>query len=1131
MASEKLNFSPDRLITGINIIDGMLFFTDGETEPKKININQFKAASHSTGTTVIYGREFLERDITVIKEHPIEAINTNLSDTPDVNVDGEEPIIITEKSEVNNLTAKLFGSGFENGTAFIERGFYYLESNSKPSETTLFSTGIKVDSILNGNQFTGFTETLTADKRYYYAAYGKTAIGNRVEGKILGFYVDATSPSGLTVQTRLANKATNNLLSNITGISDPFFGKEKIILTGKVTNNGNSNIHDVGFAYRVLNENQTANIPTDLLDDSNNLLSISSGNFKKSAWESYDEDTGIFQIAISKKVSSIIYIQAYAINTTEVAEGSIVRFPLLGSIGLNGPDVETNPNSTSERIATDAKLTGSVNEPYGNIEKLGFVFSKSTSNKNQLIQAITSSQTGVFNREVSAPLYNDIFKFKTSEAGLTLTEGETLHFLAYAKNYDGLFGYGNVVSLDFFKKEESKVFVNTIVDPISAFQTSGTSDSITLGLNLVDHAGTIEKLGWFIAKSEIGTNLFPGKSANDPSNKDTLQDLVNSGEAIFFTAQTTDTGEQFKNFTGQSPINIERGHTYYIAATATNNSGITGIGDIIQVNFKTLVKGGGFDFRTNSVTDPGTTQATFNGEIVERLLGGGAIVDAGFVWAQSPTALASLKNTATQHISVSSSTITSINTYLINGTGAGRYFSVLATGLPSNSEIYVQAFIQESNGSAKIYAKQDNVFANEAGEGIVNFRTLPIGPSITKGMLIATHSHETSTGATLTAELTNNGGSGMELVDMSPKFYYMKKATVEANAAATEAARKAYIYANFNSIANADSGEINADITATSHYEINDNRNVVQIMFGRSNHLATPPPKLDSGTQYFYFATANNGVSSNTPNVGTGRFDSQSLRWFQTKPGGARKPFPSDVTVSNVSHSTASFSSSIASDGGDAVFTASGFYYIRSALYTGNTVAGLVASGSKITVNTGPELKKTVYNLDPGTSYKVVAFLQNAQGIGYSKDITTFSTLATPATYSIFINTVYRYTDGEIFKEFNSGGGAFDGDPYVYINISPDDANYTFAISPWDNGDGLLIDVSKVLTNTGHKALKLRCPVNRSTRSRTCRLTVAHSTDRTKTATLRIFQSAGSSHNNYGYYDYGISDPWGNFEF
>ena len=1123
MASEKLNFSPDRLITGINIIDGMLFFTDGETEPKKININQFKAASHDTGTTVIYGREFLERDITVIKEHPVEAINTNLSDTPDVNVDGEEPVIITEKSEVNSLTAKLFGSGFENGTAFIERGFYYLESDSKPSETTLFATGTKVESILNGNQFTGFTETLTADKRYYYAAYGKTAIGNRVEGKILGFYVDATSPSGLAVDTLLAKQTTNNLLSNISTIHDPFFGVEKIILRGKVTNNGNSNIHDVGFAYRVLNENQTANIPTDLLDDSNNLLSISSGNIKKSAIDTYDEDTGVFELAIFKAVSSIVYIQAYAINTTEVTEGSVIRFPLLGGIGLNRPDVETNPNSTSERVSSSAKLTGSVNEPYGTIEKTGFVFSKSTSNKNQLIQAITSSQSGVFNREVTPPLYDEVFKFKTTEeSGLTLTEGETLHFLAYAKNYEGLFGYGDkVVSLDFLKKEQGKVFVKTLVNPISAFQTSGTSDSIRLGLNLVDHAGTIEKLGWFIAKSEIGTNLFPGKSVNDPSNKDILQDLVNSGEAIFFTAQTTNTGEQFKNFTGQSPISIERGHSYYIAATATNNSGTPGIGDIVKVDFKPLGEGGGFDFRTNSVTSPGTTTATFNGEITERLLGASSIHDAGFVWATSLTALPSLRDTASQHISVSGSTKTNINTYLTSGTGSGRYFSTAATGLPSDSTIYVQAFIQESSGGAKIYAKQDNVFANEAGEGIVNFNTSQLGPSITRGVLRVSSTHETSTGATLTARLTNNGGSGIDLVAMSPKFYYMKKATVEANAAATEAARKAYIYAKFSSTPNADSGEINADITAISHYEINDDRNVVQIMFGKSNHLATPPPKLDSGTQYFYFATADNGVSSNTPNVGAGRFDSQSLRWFQTKGGTAGKPFPGNVTVSNVDHSTASFSSFIASDGGDAVFTASGFYYIRSALYTGNTVAGLVASGSKVTVNTGSELKKTVANLTSGTSYKVVAFLQNAQGIGYSKDITTFSTSVNPGTYSIFISS--KYSDGEIFKEFNSGGGAVDGDPYVYINISPNNADYTFTISPWDTGDSILMDARKVLTNSGQKALKLRVPTNKGATSRSCSLTVKHSTDKTKTATLRIFQSGGSSHNNYGYYDYGVS--------
>ena len=79
MASNILNFSPDRLITGINIIDGMLFFTDNKNEPKKINIEKFKGnlvdpqsgeiieVSHNK-TTKIYGRNFKERDITSDKQ-------------------------------------------------------------------------------------------------------------------------------------------------------------------------------------------------------------------------------------------------------------------------------------------------------------------------------------------------------------------------------------------------------------------------------------------------------------------------------------------------------------------------------------------------------------------------------------------------------------------------------------------------------------------------------------------------------------------------------------------------------------------------------------------------------------------------------------------------------------------------------------------------------------------------------------------------------------------------------------------------------------------------------------------------------------------------------------------------------
>ena len=87
MASKILNFSPDRLITGINIVDNMMFYVDNQNEPKKINIEKFRGdategefkeipVDHSTGTTYIYNRPFEERDITVIKDHPINSINT-----------------------------------------------------------------------------------------------------------------------------------------------------------------------------------------------------------------------------------------------------------------------------------------------------------------------------------------------------------------------------------------------------------------------------------------------------------------------------------------------------------------------------------------------------------------------------------------------------------------------------------------------------------------------------------------------------------------------------------------------------------------------------------------------------------------------------------------------------------------------------------------------------------------------------------------------------------------------------------------------------------------------------------------------------------------------------------------------
>ena len=74
-----LGFSSDNLITGINIIDGMLFWTDDLNEPRKLNIAKWKKANNSAIPTRIYSRNFVESDLTVIKPHPKTMLSVDVS--------------------------------------------------------------------------------------------------------------------------------------------------------------------------------------------------------------------------------------------------------------------------------------------------------------------------------------------------------------------------------------------------------------------------------------------------------------------------------------------------------------------------------------------------------------------------------------------------------------------------------------------------------------------------------------------------------------------------------------------------------------------------------------------------------------------------------------------------------------------------------------------------------------------------------------------------------------------------------------------------------------------------------------------------------------------------------------------
>jgi hypothetical protein len=88
-----LNFSANKLITGVNLIDNYLFFTDDNSEPKKVDVRSTEFISTDFSTHSTYkGRNFIESDITVIKKSPLAPPSITLANS-DRNIQGVTNVI------------------------------------------------------------------------------------------------------------------------------------------------------------------------------------------------------------------------------------------------------------------------------------------------------------------------------------------------------------------------------------------------------------------------------------------------------------------------------------------------------------------------------------------------------------------------------------------------------------------------------------------------------------------------------------------------------------------------------------------------------------------------------------------------------------------------------------------------------------------------------------------------------------------------------------------------------------------------------------------------------------------------------------------------------------------------------
>jgi hypothetical protein len=173
-----LGFTASQHITGINIVDDLLFWTDNKKEPKKINIKKFKEGTNSTtfnihtkiptynysDNTWSYnssGPDFTEADITVIKKSPLTQpkvdISTSLrSDTGQfVPGTGVSPL-----SCVFNFVGNFPNNGdtYQNFTYISRPATTYLADQFRPLPT--YGEWLE-DSLSDSPEFPANMETVT----------------------------------------------------------------------------------------------------------------------------------------------------------------------------------------------------------------------------------------------------------------------------------------------------------------------------------------------------------------------------------------------------------------------------------------------------------------------------------------------------------------------------------------------------------------------------------------------------------------------------------------------------------------------------------------------------------------------------------------------------------------------------------------------------------------------------------------------------------------------------------------------------------------------------------------------------------------------------------------------------------
>lgn len=1103
MASSILNFSKDRLITGINIVDGMLFFTDNENEPKKINIKQFKNnevepqygnADHSTGTTSIYGRSFQERDITVIKPHPM-GFDLSLS-ADDVISEATRPLVVTLQPSPSFTTAMLYGESSTGLTDITERGFYYLEDNTSTSvdQAYIVSNGTKVISSTIGNQFQSQVTGLTASSKYYVFAFAFNGVDERVDGEVISFTAGGVNFTVPVVETKLAQQITGRGFN----------------LKGTITNVGDSAIVQKGFYYKeydILNQYQ----PSDLENESQRRI----------LWATEPTDTsGNFSAQLRNLAGAgRYYYQAFAVNNASgIGKGSVKNTL---STGSEGPEIEFLGARLSPENENTVIVKARVLRSNGaSVATRGFYISKVTDQQVVMLgQEVTNSK--IHKVEVNLNAYNQFEEFEFDTVGLPgqdgiLSFGEKINFMAFATNNNNSFSKTEVFS--FVNEGNAGNEPSIILENVEYNDSS--NPGITIRAELINSGlqttREVSSMGYHVIAKDP-SYVFP---TNQEDRKKEILDAVNDRTAythIFskslggpfgFTENVVE-GSAADTFNGSDLLPLLSNMNYYFIAWANNGQSI-GYSRVKSPFNASEGNAPLFSTKPGRAKEGTTDTLVMEAEITSRIAGS-TVYDAGFRWVAKGNPIAS----STSFPAIGTTAAVNLQNYVNHSSTGTKSWSIELAGFLPNTEYSIQAWIQPTATSGKIFAKTETLQIGSI-DGVVDLKTLsppdqlPI-PSILVSNISAVQ-------ARFISSRTRKNISGARAISsMSPKFYYMKTSLVVGS---TDNDRKEYIRANTTlgvSSANADKGQIPA--TSDLNNWRSDGFWVNMGEVDDSTFVPTSFPKLTPNTEYYVFSSVNNGVSLTLP---YGSFASgegvSNLYKFSTANVIPNAPFPINEKtgiirpggVVNISAKQSSTNSNYNWTGTYPL----GFFYIKSSDLTVNTPQGVKDQGTFVSaISRGNPFYANI-QLEKNTAYKWIAIISNSEGSGISSEVQVITNgenagYSGPSSIYPAVRSVEFNSDGTRSSERGVEEMELNHSS-IEVFVTPALAGFTAKAGNWSTG----VRGPEVTTEDsrdGSTGVIIFVGRNYGRTERTCYITLTHGTNPSTTATILVRQAA------YGY--------------